>query len=68
MQTTAPQSGTDESVRERRPYQAPRIVHSAELETRAGTPTGPIGGNAFDPITNEVSNPWDPSFTEGQGQ
>ena len=49
-------------------YEAPRIVHEAELETRAGTALGPIGGNAFDPITETMTNPWDPDYTAGPGQ
>ncbi len=65
MQTNTSQPTTQKPPRERKPYDAPRVVHVAELETRAGTPIGGSGGNSFDPITEQMRNPWDPDYTEG---
>lgn len=43
---------------QRKPYQAPRLVHEAELEVRAGSPL-------FEPGQPNAGNPWDPDYGQG---
>ena len=42
----------------RKPYQAPQLVHEAELEVRAGSPL-------FSPGEPGAGNPWDPDYGQG---
>jgi hypothetical protein len=48
-------------VGERKAYEAPNIVHEAQMETRAGSPLF-----AGDPSTNR--NPWDPDYGADSSQ
>jgi hypothetical protein len=44
------------AVAMRKPYEAPRLIHEAELVVRAGSP---IFGA---PDDNRLGNPWDPGY------